>query len=143
MRDDRGVRRGGREGNADSGFQRLDAGGDFQEGRADGLEGGGAPAGLAGRSVAQIEHHPVGGGVQEQPELVGLPAMAGGSVGGKVGLVLLARIIHRRWFSGWRAWHKRLNSCMDLFAHTSTTTQTEFPARHVRRYPDPARPVTG
>ena len=55
----------------------------------------------------------------------------------------LTRIIHRRWFFGWRTWHKRLNSCMNLLLYSFTTTPTEFPARHARRYPDPARSVTG
>ena len=55
----------------------------------------------------------------------------------------LARIIHGRSFLGWRAWYKLLNSCMNLLTHTSTTKPIEFPARHVRRYPDPSRPVTG
>ena len=55
----------------------------------------------------------------------------------------LTRIIHRRCFFGWRTWHKRLNSCMNLLLYSFTTTPTEFPARHARRYPDPARSVTG
>lgn len=89
MRDDGRVGRGGRERDADAGFHRLDAGDDLQEGRADCLEGSGAPSGFSGRGIAHVEHRPVGGGVQEQPELVGLPAMAGGAVGGEVGFVLL------------------------------------------------------
>ena len=76
MRDDRPVRRCARKRDADAGFQHLDPGGDFQEGGADGLEGGGAPTGFSRRCGAQIEHEPVGGSVEEQPELVGLPAVA-------------------------------------------------------------------
>ena len=60
-----------------------------------------------------------------------------------IGESLFTRIIHRRWFFGWRTWHKRLNSCMNLLLYSFTTTPTEFPARHARRYPDPARSVTG
>ena len=56
VRDDRRVRRGGRERDANAGFHRLDPGGDFQGCRADCLEGSGAPSGFSGRCIAQIEH---------------------------------------------------------------------------------------
>ena len=42
--------------------------------------------------IAQREHQPVGRGVEDQPELVGEWALAGGAVGGELGLVQLDRV---------------------------------------------------
>jgi len=43
----------------------------------------------ARQGIAEREHQPVGGGVEDQPELVGGRALAGGAVGGELDLVLL------------------------------------------------------
>ena len=43
--------------------------------------------------VAKREHQPVGGGVEDQPELVGKRALAGGAVGGELDLVLLDQVL--------------------------------------------------
>ena len=61
----------------------VDAGGDLDEGVADGLEGG-----------AKAQHQPVGGGVQQQPELVCLPVVACGTVRFEVQLVFLDEVLH-------------------------------------------------
>ena len=42
---------------------------------------------------AERKHQPVGGGVQHQHERVGERALAGGAVGGEVGLVLLDEVL--------------------------------------------------
>ena len=47
----------------------------------------------AGHGVAQREHQPVGGGVQDEAELVGERALAGGAAGGELGLVLLDEVL--------------------------------------------------
>jgi hypothetical protein len=65
VRDDRSVRRCARKRDADAGFQHLDPGCNFQEGGADGLEGGGTPAGFSRCCGAQIEHEPIGERMKE------------------------------------------------------------------------------
>ena len=59
------------------------------------LEGGELARGErhpARHGVAEREHQPVGGGVEHQPELGGERALAGGSAGGELDLVLLDQI---------------------------------------------------
>ena len=68
------------QGDADAGFEFLNPHSNFEKGAADGLEGGISPARAFGRGPAQKQQQPIGSGVEEQAELVGLPAMTGGAV---------------------------------------------------------------
>ena len=47
----------------------------------------------AGHGIAQGEHQPVGRGVQDEAELVGERALAGGPVGGELALVQLDEVL--------------------------------------------------
>ena len=51
-----------------------------------------APEGPLGRQAAQGVEQPIGGGVDQEPELVGGSAAAGGAVGGEMQLVRLDQI---------------------------------------------------
>ena len=42
---------------------------------------------------AQVEQQPVGGGVQDEPHLVGQRRAAAGAIGGELGLVLLDQVL--------------------------------------------------
>ena len=48
---------------------------------------------LRGHGIAQGEHQPVGRGVQDEAELVGERALAGGPVGGELALVQLDEVL--------------------------------------------------
>jgi hypothetical protein len=63
--------------------------GDLEEGSAECLERRLAPRQAAGRGLAKLMKNPIGAGVEEEPELVDLPAVAGCAVGFVVELVLL------------------------------------------------------
>ena len=58
-----------------------DAGGDFDEAQAQGVELGDAPHRALRHRLAQTPHQPVGAGVQEQPKLIGGGLGAGGAIG--------------------------------------------------------------
>jgi hypothetical protein len=86
------MRIAGRQGHLDPGFQLGDPGGDLDQDQADRVELSGAPERGLGRQTAQRVQEPVGGGVDQQPELVGRGAGAGGPVGGEVQLVRLDQV---------------------------------------------------
>ena len=69
-----------------------DARGDLDQTEPDRIELRLAPEGCAGRQAAQAQHQPVGGGVDQQAELVGGRLAARGAVGGKVQLMRLDQI---------------------------------------------------
>jgi len=68
------------QGNPDPRFQLFDTHCDFQKRVPDGLEGGSSKPRALWRCPAQFEQQPIGAGMQKQPELIGLPAVAGGAV---------------------------------------------------------------
>ncbi len=72
-----------------AGFEFLDANGDFEERPAQRFEGGLAPERAPRRGLAELMQQPIGAGVEKEPELVGLPAVTGSSIGLGVELVLL------------------------------------------------------
>ena len=67
---------------------------DLEQALADGRELGPSERDPAGYGIAQGEHQSVGRGVQNEPELVGERALAGGPVGGELALVQLDQIFH-------------------------------------------------
>ena len=85
---------GAAKGELDLGFELLDAYDDLEDGEADGAEHRGSPGQASGRSKPQAVHQPIGGGVQDETELIGLELMAGGAVGGGVELEILDQIFH-------------------------------------------------
>ena len=88
-----GVRAGGGEGDTHPAGGFGDAGGDLQEPEPDGGELGlGEGMGL-GDGVAHGEDQPIGGGVQDEPHLVGGGGPAAGAVGGELGLVQLDQVL--------------------------------------------------
>jgi hypothetical protein len=80
---------GGRQGDAYAGLQLPDAHRDLQERAPERFKSCGSPARIPWGRATQFQQQPVGSGVQEQSELVGLPTMAGGAVGLGVEFVLL------------------------------------------------------
>jgi hypothetical protein len=66
--------------------------GRLDQAEADRIELSVAPERCPGRQPAQAPHQPVGGGVDQQPELAGRRLGAGGAVGGEVQLVRLDRV---------------------------------------------------
>ena len=70
-----------------------DAGADLEQARPEGRELGPGERHLAGHGIAQGEHQPVGRGVQDEAELVGDRALAGGPVGGELALVQLDEVL--------------------------------------------------
>ena len=69
-----------------------DAGADLEQARPEGRELGPGERHPAGHGIAQGEHQPVGRGVQDEAELVGERALAGGPVGGELALVQLDEV---------------------------------------------------
>src|SRR6516165_940931 len=69
--EDRGVRAGRGQPEADARGALDHAGGDLDQPRAQGGELGGLPIGALGRGGAQCMQEPIGGGVKDQAELVG------------------------------------------------------------------------
>jgi hypothetical protein len=88
-----GMRIARGEGEADAALQLLDADRDLHEGAPDRLERGAAPDRAARHRRAQRMQEPVGTHVQEEPELIGLPAVAGGLVGARVELQVLDQVL--------------------------------------------------
>ena len=78
---------------ADAGGPLDDAGADLEQVLPEGCELGPGERHPAGRGIAQGEHQPVGRGVQDEAELVGERALAGGPVGGELDLVLLDKVL--------------------------------------------------
>jgi len=72
----------------------FDPHGDLEKVPAQGFEGRAPPARTPWRGLAEAEQKPIGAGMQEQAELVPLPAMAGSAVGFCVELVLLDQVLH-------------------------------------------------
>ena len=79
-------RTGCRQADDDFGLQLGDAGGDLQEPETQGVELRHPPGRALRHQRPQTPHQPIGGGVQEQPHLVGAGPTAGGPVGCQVGL---------------------------------------------------------
>ena len=77
----RAIGIGRRQGDLDASAELLDAHGDLEERPAQRLERRGAPERAARRGPAQLMQQPIRAGVQEQPELVGFPAVARRAVG--------------------------------------------------------------
>ena len=69
------------------------AGADLEQAVAEGCELGPVERHPARHGIAEREHQPVGRGVEDQPELVGGRALAGGAVGGELDLVLLDKVL--------------------------------------------------
>ena len=82
----------GRQRDLDPGDHLGDPGGDLDQGETEGVELGVAPERGLGRQAAQGVQEPVGGGVDQQAELVGGGLGAGGAVGGEVQLVRLDQV---------------------------------------------------
>ena len=70
-----------------------DAGADLEQAQPESGELGAGERHCAWDDVAQGKHQPVGAGVQDQPELVGERALAGGSVRGELALVQLDQVL--------------------------------------------------
>ncbi len=68
-----GVGRG--QGDLDTGPELLDARRDLEERPTESFERRGAPRRTPRRGLAQLMQQPIGAGVQEQPKLIGLPAV--------------------------------------------------------------------
>src|SRR5438270_7863426 len=90
----RSVRVAGREGELDAALHVLDAHCDFHERTPDRIEGRAAPDRAPGCRPAQRMQQPVGSHVQEEPELIGLPARARGLVGARVEFHILDQVLH-------------------------------------------------
>ena len=73
---------------ADAGGPLDDAGADLEQAFPEGRELGPGERHPVGHGIAQGEHQPVGRGVQDEAELIGERALAGGPVGGELALVL-------------------------------------------------------
>jgi hypothetical protein len=86
------IRDGARQGDFDAGDHLGDAGGDFDQTEPDRVELGVAPERGARCQAAQAQQQPVGGGVDQEAELVGCRLAAGGAVGGEVQLVRLDQV---------------------------------------------------
>lgn len=78
---------------ADAGGLLDDAGADLEQAQPEGGELGVGERHRTGDGAAQGEHQPVGCGVQDQPDLVGERALAGGSVRGELALVQLDQVL--------------------------------------------------
>lgn len=88
-----GVGAGAGEGDAHPAGGLCDAGGDLEQPEPDGVELGlGEGMGLWD-GVAHGEDQPVGGGVKDEPHLVGGRGPAAGAVGGELGLVQLDQVL--------------------------------------------------
>ena len=85
---------GRRQRDLDAGFEFVDADGDFEQGPADGLEGCLSPERFPRCGLAKLVQQPIGTGVQEEPELVGLPTVTRCAVGFGVELHLLDHVFH-------------------------------------------------
>ena len=83
---------GGR-GDLDPGDHLGDAGGDLDQAETEGVELSVTPERAFGCQVPQTVHQPVGGGVDQQAELVGGGLGAGGAVGGQMELVSLDQVL--------------------------------------------------
>ena len=77
---------------ADAGGPLDDAGADLEQALPEGRKLGPGERHPAGHGIAQGEHQPVGRGVQDEAELVGERALAGGPVGGELALVQLDEV---------------------------------------------------
>ena len=78
---------------ADAGGLLDDASADLEQTQPECGELGAGERRGPGDGVAQGEHQPVGAGVQDQPELIGERALAGGSVRGELTLVHLDQVL--------------------------------------------------
>ena len=88
-----GVRTGRSEVDVDAGGPLDDAGSDLEQARPEGTELGPGERHPSRHGIAQGEHQPVGRGVQDEAELVGDRALAGGPVGGELALVQLDEVL--------------------------------------------------
>ena len=88
-----GVGTGRCEVDADAGGLLDDAGADLEQSQPKGCELCSGERRGAGNGVAQREHEPIGCGVEEQPELVGEGALAGGEVRGELALAHLDQVL--------------------------------------------------
>lgn len=81
------------EGEADAAGVFLDAQRDLQEPQLDGGELGSGQIADGGNGIAQGEHQPVGGSVEDETDLIGDGPAAGGRIRGKLGLVRLDQVL--------------------------------------------------
>ena len=78
---------------ADAGGLFYHAGADLEQARPEGRELGPGERHPAGHGIAEGEHQPVGRGVQDEAELVGERALAGGAVRRELALVQLDEVL--------------------------------------------------
>ena len=88
-----GVGTGRGEVDADARGPLDDAGADLEQAFPEGRELGPGERPPSRHGIAQGEHQPVGRGVQDEAELVGDRALAGGPVGGELALVQLDEVL--------------------------------------------------
>ena len=102
---DRAVRACGGQEDTDAGRALDDAGGDLDQTKPQRRERCNRERRALRDGIARGEHEPIGGGVQDEPELVGLGVATRGSVGGELSLVLmtLLTIAAREWLQLERA----------------------------------------
>ena len=93
MAEEDGVRAGAGEGDAHPAGGLGDAGGDLQEPEPDRRELGLGESMCLGNGIAHGEDQPIGGGVKDEPHLVGGGGSAAGAVGGELGLVQLEQVL--------------------------------------------------
>ena len=89
----RGVRTSGAEGDAHAACRFDDAGADLDERQAQRIELSFGQRFGFGDGVPHREHKPVGGGVQDQPHLIGSGRAAGGAVAFELGFVQLDEVL--------------------------------------------------
>ena len=77
----------------DAGGPLDDASADLEQALPEGRKLGPGERHPAGHGIAEGEHQPVGRGVQDEAELVGDRALAGGPVGGELALVQLDQVL--------------------------------------------------
>ena len=85
---------GERKANAARGLD--DTGCDFQETKTQGRELGSGQLSDFGNGVAHGQHQPIGGGVENESDLIGERRTATGAIGGKLRLMQLDQIVNRR-----------------------------------------------
>jgi len=93
---DQAHRAAGWQSDLDAGDHLGNAPGNLDQAQADRVELGIAPEGFPGRLVAQGQHQPVGGGVDQQAELVGGGLGARGAIGCQMKLVRLDQVFGLR-----------------------------------------------
>ena len=93
MADQSGVRAGGGKGEPHARCHLNDASAEFQKAQADGGELGGGQRVRPRNGASDGEHEPIGGGVQDEPHLIGERAAAAGAIGRKLRLVQFDEVL--------------------------------------------------